>query len=161
MPIRTRSIGGAGRRCTLAVDARSIEARDQRLGQPGKDAALALAKRLLDAGTYVDAQMNFHRPGVGGGNGRYSDELLSTGTTPLLRAAVGHDAEAARLLLSYGAEVDLPNIFGITPLLAVSGIATPRGMLSDGTVFPNPISKTWSSKHSKCCWKPVQTSMPW
>jgi uncharacterized protein len=120
----------------LAIDVRSIEAPERRLEQAGKDAALALARRLLDAGAYVDAQMNFHRPGVGGGNGRYSDELLSTGTTPLLRAAVGHDAEAARLLLSYGAEVDLPNIFGITPLLAVSGIATPRGMLSDGTVFP-------------------------
>jgi ankyrin repeat protein len=122
----------------LAIDVRSIQARDQRLDQAGKDTALALAKRLLDAGVYVDAQMNFHRPGVGGGNGRYSDELLSTGTTPLLRAAVGHDAEAARLLLAYGAQVDLPNIFGITPLLAVSGIATPRGMLSDGTVFYEP-----------------------
>lgn len=122
----------------LAIDVRSIQARDRRLDQAGKDQALALAKRLLDMGVYVDAQMNFHRPGVGGGNGRYSDELLSTGTTPLLRAAVGHDAEAARLLLSYGAEVDLPNIFGVTPLLAVSGLATPRGMLSDGSVFYEP-----------------------
>jgi uncharacterized protein len=122
----------------LAIDVRSIEARDQRLDQAGKDTALMLAKRLLDAGVYVDAQMNFHRPGFGGGNGRYSDELLSTGTTPLLRAAVGHDAEAAKLLLEYGAEVDLPNVFGVTPLLAVSGLATPRGMLSDGTVFPEP-----------------------
>lgn len=122
----------------LAIDVRSIQARDRRLDQAGKDQALALAKRLLDMGAYVDAQMNFHRPGVGGGNGRYSDELLSTGTTPLLRAAVGHDAEAARLLLSYGAEVDLPNIFGVTPLLAVSGLATPRGMLSDGSVFYEP-----------------------
>jgi ankyrin repeat protein len=122
----------------MAIDVRSIEVRDQRLDEAGKATALTLAKRLLDAGAYVDAQMNFHRPGFGGGNGRYSDELLSTGTTPLLRAAVGHDAEAAKLLLAYGAEVDLPNIFGITPLLAVSGIATPRGMLSDGTVFPEP-----------------------
>ena len=122
----------------LAIDVRSIQARDRRLDQAGKDQALALAKRLLDMGVYVDAQMNFHRPGVGGGNGRYSDELLSTGSTPLLRAAVGHDAEAARLLLSYGAEVDLPNIFGVTPLLAVSGLATPRGMLSDGSVFYEP-----------------------
>lgn len=120
----------------MAIDVRSIEARGQQLDKARRDVALALAKRLLDAGVYVDAQMNFHRPGPGGGNGRYSDELLSTGTTPLLRAAVGHDAEAAKLLLSYGADVDMPNIFGITPVLAVSGIATPRGMLSDGTVFP-------------------------
>src|SRR5690606_20895620 len=74
----------------LAIDVRSIESPGRRLDQAGKDAALALAERLLEAGAYVDAQMNFHRPGVGGGNGRYSDELLSTGTTPLLRAAVGH-----------------------------------------------------------------------
>jgi ankyrin repeat protein len=120
----------------MAIDVRSIEARGQQLNKANRDIALLLAKRLLDAGAYVDAQMNFHRPGPGGGNGRYSDELLSTGTTPLLRAAVGHDAEAAKLLLSYRASVDLPNIFGITPLIAVSGIATPRGMLSDGTVFP-------------------------
>jgi len=119
----------------MAIDVRSIESRGDRLEQANKDIALALAKRLLDAGVYVDPQMNFHRPGPGGGNGRYSDELLSTGTTPLLRAAVGHDAEAARLLLSYGAQVDLPNVFGITPLIAVAGIATPRGMLSDGTVW--------------------------
>ena len=120
----------------MAIDVRSIETRGQQLNKANKDIALLLAKRLLDAGAYVDAQMNFHRPGPGGGNGRYSDELLTTGTTPLLRAAVGHDAEAAKLLLSHGASVDLPNIFGITPLIAVSGIATPRGMLSDGTVFP-------------------------
>lgn len=120
----------------MAIDVRSIEARGQQLDAANKAIALELAKRLLDAGVYVDAQMNFHRPGPGGGNGRYSDELLSTGTTPLLRAAVGHDAEAAKLLLSYGASVDMPNIFGITPVMAVSGIATPRGMLSDGTVFP-------------------------
>jgi ankyrin repeat protein len=119
----------------MAIDVRSIESRGQRLDRARKDLALALAKRLLDMGVYVDAQMNFHRPGPGGGNGRYADELLSTGTTPLLRAAVGHDAEAAELLLSYGASVDLPNIFGITPLIAVSGIATPRGMLSDGSVW--------------------------
>jgi ankyrin repeat protein len=119
----------------MAIDVRSIESRGQRLDQARKDLALALARRLLDAGVYVDPQMNFHRPGPGGGNGRYADELLSTGTTPLLRAAVGHDAAAARLLLSYGAEVDLPNVFGITPLLAVAGIATPRGMLSDGSVW--------------------------
>lgn len=122
----------------LAIDVRSIESPGRRLDPARKAAALALAKRLLDAGAYVDAQMNFHRPGVGGGNGRYSDELITTGTTPLLRAAIGHDAEAAQLLLEYGAQVDLPNIFGITPLIAVAGIATPRGQLSDGSVWFEP-----------------------
>jgi ankyrin repeat protein len=122
----------------LAIDVRTIESPGRRLDPARKEVALTLAKRLLDAGAFVDAQMNFHRPGVGGGNGRYSDELLSTGATPLLRAAIGHDVEATKLLLEYGAQVDLPNIFGITPLIAVTGIATPRGQLSDGTVFSEP-----------------------
>lgn len=122
----------------LAIDVRSIASRGQQLDRARRDLALRLAERLLAAGVYVDPQMNFHRPGPGGGNGRYADELLTTGTTPLLRAAVGHDAEAARLLLQHGARVDLPNIFGITPLIAVAGIATPRGLLSDGSVFPEP-----------------------
>ena len=122
----------------LAIDVRTNEARGQRLDAANKAIALALAQRLLEAGVYVDPQLNFHRPGPGGASGRFSDELLSTGATPLLRAGVGHDAEAARLLLAHGAEVDLPNIFGVTPLLAAAGMATPRGLLSDGTVFSDP-----------------------
>src|SRR5690606_2534861 len=49
----------------LAIDVRSIESPGRRLDKARKDAALAIAKRLLDAGAFVDAQMNFHRPGVG------------------------------------------------------------------------------------------------
>jgi len=119
----------------MAIDVRTNEARGQRLDKANKDIALVLARRLLDAGVYVDPQLNFHRPGPGGASGRYSDELLTTGATPLLRAGVGHDAEAASLLLDYGAQVDMPNIFGSTALLAAAGMATPRGLLADGTVF--------------------------
>jgi len=122
----------------MAIDVRTNEARDQRLDSANKTIALALAKRLLDMGVYVDPLLNFHRPGPGGASGRYSDELLTTGASPLLRAGVGHDAEAARLLLAYGAEIDLPNVFGVTPLLAAAGMATPRGLLADGTVFSSP-----------------------
>jgi hypothetical protein len=39
------------------------------------------------------------------------------------------------ILLKYGAEVDKPNIFGATPLIVASGLATARGVLSDGTVY--------------------------
>jgi hypothetical protein len=62
-----------------------------------------------------------HRPSRGGNIGRFQDELLTTGTTPLLRAAIGADVEAARLLLERGALVDLPNIHGLTPLMVASG----------------------------------------
>jgi ankyrin repeat protein len=40
----------------------------------------------------------------------------------LLRAAVGFDREAVALLLKHGASVDLPNVMGVTPLMAASGI---------------------------------------
>ena len=121
-----------------AIDVRTLESRGDRLDAQAQQAALELARRLLDQGVYVDPVLNFGRPGKGGGNGRFSDEHLTTGTTPLLRAAVSHDAEAVSLLLEYGAAVDLPNIFGATPLIVTSGLATPRGLLSDGTVYGAP-----------------------
>jgi len=119
----------------LAIDVRTIEARGQRLDQVQQQEALELARRLLEMGVFADPVLNFGRPGRGGGNGRFSDEHLSTGATPLLRAAVSHDADAVRLLLEFGAEVDYPNIFGATPLIVASGLATPRGVLSDGTFY--------------------------
>jgi len=67
-----------------------------------------------------------HRPSRGGNNGRFADELLNTGTTPLLRAAIGADVEAARLLLQHGALVDLPSVHGITPLMAAAGHTSGR-----------------------------------
>jgi ankyrin repeat protein len=121
-----------------AIDVRTIESRGQRIGSEEQEAALELARRLLDRGVYVDPVLNFGRPGRGGGNGRFADEHLSTGTTPLLRAAVSHDFDAVSLLLGYDAAVDLPNIFGATPLIVASGLATPRGMLSDGSVYSAP-----------------------
>ena len=50
---------------------------------PGKWGWMKVARFLLDMGVEVDAILNFGRPGTGGGNGRFSDEHLSTGTTPL------------------------------------------------------------------------------
>jgi ankyrin repeat protein len=67
-----------------------------------------------------------HRPSRGGNIGRFSDELLTTGTTPLLRAAIGADVEAVRLLLEHGALADLPNVQGMTPLMVASGHGSGR-----------------------------------
>ena len=63
-----------------------------------------------------------HRPGRGGNSARFVDDLLTTGATPLLRAAITHDHEAMRALLEHGALVDLPNVMGVTPLMAAAGI---------------------------------------
>src|SRR5262249_48967276 len=44
------------------------------------------------------------------------------GATPMLRAAAGQDSEAVRLLLEYGGRVDVPNVMGVTPLMAAAGL---------------------------------------
>jgi len=89
--------------------------------------ALDIATQLLDAGVEVDPQLNMHRPGRGGNSGRFVDDLLTTGATPLLRAAISHDAPFVELLLLHGARVDLPNVMGVTPLMAAAGMGvSPR-----------------------------------
>jgi ankyrin repeat protein len=50
------------------------------------------------------------------------DDLLTTGATPLLRAAIAHDRGAVALLLERGALVDLPNVMGVTPLMGAAGM---------------------------------------
>jgi ankyrin repeat protein len=84
--------------------------------------ALDVIKRLLDAGVNPNPQLDMHRPGRGGNSGRFVDDLLTTGATPLLRAAIGHDVEAVRALLEHGALVDVPNVMGVTPLMGAAGV---------------------------------------
>jgi ankyrin repeat protein len=84
--------------------------------------ALDVIKLLLDKGVSTNPQLNMHRPGRGGNSSRFIDDLLTAGATPLLRAAIGHDVEAVRALLAQGALVDLPNVMGVTPLMAAAGV---------------------------------------
>jgi ankyrin repeat protein len=81
-----------------------------------------LVSALLAAGVEVNSQLNFHRPGRGGNSARFVDDLLTTGATPLLRAAIMRDDAAMRALLAAGARVDLANVMGVTPLMAVAGV---------------------------------------
>lgn len=94
---------------------------------PNVEAALQMVKRLLELGVDPNVQLNFHRPGRGGNSGRFTDDMLTTGCTPLLRAALAFDRESAELLLQHGALVDLPNVMGVTPLMAAAGVGlSPR-----------------------------------
>jgi len=76
---------------------------------------------LLAAGVDLNPQLNMRRPSNQGG--RFSDPLLSSGTTPLLRALVGGNMDVARLLVQKGAN---PNIYGmgISPFLYAAGITS-------------------------------------
>jgi ankyrin repeat protein len=111
----------------VAVDMNSYRARPgTEPVEAGNATGLDLIRLLLTAGVNPNPQLNMHRPSRGGNIGRFADDLLTTGATPLLRAASSHDREAVVLLLDQGALVDLPNVMGVTPLMAAAGVGVRR-----------------------------------
>jgi len=100
--------------------------RDSRPG-PRPPESLAFINALLDAGVNPNAQLAFKEPSRGGRDNRFADDLLTTGATPLLRAAQTFDNDVVGALLAHGALVDLPNASGVTPFMAAAGIGTRTG----------------------------------
>jgi len=102
---------------------------------PRPAASLELVRALLDAGVNPNHQLNMLQPSRNGNSGRFKDDLLNTGATPLLRAAQTFDNDVVRILLDNRAMVDLPNAMGVTPLMAVAGIGT---RTAAGVLGPGP-----------------------
>ncbi len=100
---------------------------------PSTDAttSLEIIELLLKAGAWPNVQLKMLQPFRHIGDDRGCDLMLTTGMTPLLRAAKTFDTGAIALLLKHGARVDLPNEGGITPLMAAAGYGSvecdPRG----------------------------------
>jgi ankyrin repeat protein len=140
--------GGAGAAgAGAAVGARGAEgggalAEGVRFADPpvpgARASALQLAERLLEMGVDPNTQLNMHRPGRGGNTARFTDDLLTTGCTPLLRAAWSADYRAVELLLRHGALPDLPNVMGVTPLMGASGIGYGGGSSRAGVQALGP-----------------------
>ena len=85
--------------------------------------SLELIKLLLDKGANVNAQLKKQQP-YRAKLDRGDDTMLTTGTTPLLRAAKAADIAAMRLLLAKGADPKLATRAGITPLMAAAGLGS-------------------------------------
>jgi ankyrin repeat protein len=84
-----------------------------------------IINRLLAAEVDVNAELNMRRPSRGGNSGRFSDNQLGTGCTPLYRATEAGDMEVVRALLAKGANPNI-NDMGFTPFLVAAGV-TPGG----------------------------------
>jgi ankyrin repeat protein len=95
---------------------------------PPVNSALQVMRRLLEMGVDPNTQLNMHRPF----RGRFTDDLITTGCSPLLRSALSVDREAVALLLEHGAIPDLPNVMGVTPLMAAAAIGAARGLQTGG-----------------------------
>src|SRR5262245_5736533 len=108
-----------------AVDLNTIP-RGGRPDQPSLDAttSLRVVEMLLEVGANPNAQLKLSPPFRNIGNDRGLDGMLTTGATPLLRAAKGLDAAAIRVLLGKGADLSMANSRGITPLMAAAGLGS-------------------------------------
>ena len=84
-----------------------------------------IINRLLAADVDPNAELNMRRPSRGGNSGRFADNQLGTGCTPLYRATEAGDMEVIRALLAKGANPNI-NDMGFTPFLVAAGV-TPGG----------------------------------
>ena len=85
--------------------------------------SLDVAKTLIAKGADVNVQLKQQQP-YRTKLDRGDDTMLTTGTTPLLRAAKAGDTAAMKILLDKGADAKLANRTGITPLMAAAGLGT-------------------------------------
>jgi ankyrin repeat protein len=83
--------------------------------------AMQVVNRLIGMGVDVNHQLTRKRP-YGAGRGRFQDYDLRGGVGALFVASMNHDHEAMQVLLANGAEVDLPNVFQMTPLMMAAGM---------------------------------------
>ena len=84
--------------------------------------AMDLVNRLLGMGVDPNHELTRMRPN-GNGRGRFADYMMRGGTGPLMIATLSLDDVAMKALLEHGAEVDLANVFQITPLMGAAGMS--------------------------------------
>jgi ankyrin repeat protein len=88
-----------------------------------KTTSLDLVKQLLAKGSNVNSQLKKQQP-YRAKLDRGDDTMLTTGTTPLLRAAKAGDVEVIQLLLAKNADPKLATRNGVNPVMAAAGLGT-------------------------------------
>ncbi len=88
-----------------------------------KHSALDVARLLIEHGAKVNAELE-KLPPYRAKLDRGNDMMLTTGTTPLLRAAKAGDLPAMKLLLAHGANPKIATKQGINPLMAAAGLGS-------------------------------------
>jgi ankyrin repeat protein len=89
---------------------------------PSTAKAMDVVERLLGMGVDPNHELTRMRPN-NNGRGRFADYMMRGGTGPLMLASMNYDDVAIKTLLAHGAEVDAPNVFQITPLMAAAGMS--------------------------------------
>jgi len=95
-------------------------------GAPPREAgtrvsSMDIINALLAADVDPNTELNMHRPSRGGNSGRFVENQLSTGCTPLFRAAQSGDMEVVQALLAKGANPNV-NTMGLTAFLVAAGV---------------------------------------
>jgi ankyrin repeat protein len=84
--------------------------------------SLDIIQLLLDKGANPNVQLKLGvAPYRHIGDDRGCDNMLTIGTTPLLRAAKTFDVPAMKLLVAHKARLDVANVSGIAPVMAAAG----------------------------------------
>jgi uncharacterized protein len=83
--------------------------------------SMEIINALLAADVDPNTELNMHRPSRGGNSGRFVENQLSTGCTPLFRAAQSGDLEVIKALLAKGANPNV-NTMGLTSFLVAAGV---------------------------------------
>jgi ankyrin repeat protein len=117
----------------MAVDMNTLPA-GARTELPTMDQAtgLDIIKLLLAKGANPNAQLKLRPPYRMVSQDRLADPAIDYGATPLMRAAKAADLPAMKALLDAGALVDLPNVYGHTPLIVVAGATRGRATPTRG-----------------------------
>jgi ankyrin repeat protein len=90
--------------------------------EESKATARDVVNRLLGMGVEPNHELTRMRPN-GYGRGRFEEYMLRGGTGPMMVAAMNYDVVTLKALLAHGAEVDVPNVFQITPLMAAASMS--------------------------------------